>query len=180
MKFFNVFVSIIGLFVIVFLVSLFFPRTYKISSSISVNVPANKSFDFLNNIKNWSNWSPWNKSIDSTIIFFYSTADTGVNAAQYFYGKNIGHGSCRINNSITNKLISYSFKLHFNETDFISSATFYFKPQNNYTLITWIDSGDVGLNPVHRFMLPTKIKSTQQSFDEGLVKIKKATEKFYQ
>lgn len=176
MKFFNVFVGILGFFAILFIVSLFFPRTYLIKKSVTVNKPVQATFNYLNSIKNWNDWSPWNSDLDSTLTFFYSQKDSGTGAVQYFRGNQIGMGSFRITNSQPNQLLAYSFKLHFNEADFISGATFYFEPTADNTLLSWVDSGDVGYNPLHRFMLPSKIKSTEAAFEEGLKNIKKAAE----
>ncbi|MFN4083336.1 MAG: hypothetical protein ACK4K9_06855 [Bacteroidia bacterium] len=176
MKFFNIFISIIGFFAIVFIVSLFFPRTYHIKSSVIIGKPVSYTFDYLNTITNWNDWSPWNKDLDSTLTSFYSPVKKGNGATQYFNGKNLGHGSFIIRNSIKDSLISYSFKLHFKEADFISGATFYFEPSENNTLLHWVDTGDVGYNPLLRFMLPSKINSTKESFNEGLQMIKKAAE----
>lgn len=176
MKFFNVFVGILGFFAILFIVSLFFPRKYLIKKSITIDKSVNETFDYLNNIKNWNDWSPWNTDLDSTLTFFYSKKDTGTGAVQYFRGNQIGMGSFKITNSQTNSVLAYTFNLHFNEANFISGATFYFEPTGNNTLLSWIDSGDVGYNPLHRFMLPAKIKSTEAAFAEGLNNIKKAAE----
>jgi hypothetical protein len=172
MKFFNVFVGIILFFVLIFIVSLFFPRKYRIESTVVVNKPVGYTFAYLNNITNWNDWSPWNTDLDSTLTFFYSPVKTGKGATQYFSGNAIGSGRLTIQNSLQDSIITYDFKLHFNEADFISGATFYFEPTNNQTRLHWVDSGDVGYNPLHRFMLPSKIKSTKNSFDEGLNKIK--------
>jgi hypothetical protein len=44
------------------------------------------------------------------------------------------------------------------------------------THLMWVDSGDVGMNPIYRYMLPSKISGTEQAFEEGLMMIKRAAE----
>ena len=55
--------------------------------------------------------------------------------------------------------------------------TFEFKSLGNSTQLIWIDEGDVGMNPIYRFLLPSKISATEQGFEEGLMVIKKAAER---
>ena len=74
-----------------------------------------------------------------------------------------------------NEMIHYDLSI--NEGTMHSEATFYFKSVANKTHLIWVDSGDVGYNPIFRFMLPSKIKSTEAGFEEGLFEIKRAAEK---
>jgi hypothetical protein len=57
-----------------------------------------------------------------------------------------------------------------------SEATFYFRNVGGKTHLMWVDSGDVGMNPMYRYMLPSKISGTEQAFEEGLMMIKRAAE----
>lgn len=57
-----------------------------------------------------------------------------------------------------------------------SEATFYFKSVNDGTQLFWVDSGDVGLNPLFRYLLPSKISETEHNFEDGLKAIKLAAE----
>jgi hypothetical protein len=54
---------------------------------------------------------------------------------------------------------------------------FYLKDLGGKTQLSWVDEGDVGYNPIFRFLLPTKISGTEAGFEEGLVVIKQAAEK---
>ncbi len=175
MKLFNIFVGIMGFFGLVFLVSLFFPHTYKIEKSTVVNRSIQQTYDYLNHIENWSDWSPWNTNVDSSMVFFYSKNKSGIGAAQYFRGGLIGNGSFRIIQSVPNEKITY--RLSINEGAMAINQTFEFKMLGNHTQLTWVDEGDVGMNPLYRFMLPSKISATEQGFEEGLMVIKKAAER---
>lgn len=164
-----------GLVALVFLVSLFFPRTYKIEKTVVVNMPVYETYAYLNSIQNWKDWSPWNTDLDSSMVFFYSKTKSGTGAAQYFRGGLVGVGSFRITQSVQNEKIQYY--LCVNEGTMAITQTFNFKTVGQKTQLTWVDEGDVGYNPIFRFLLPSKIKSTEQGFEEGLNVIKKAAEK---
>ncbi len=174
MKLFTIFAGIIGFFVLVFVVSLFFPHEYRIERSTVIKKPVYESFAYLNNIRNWQEWSPWNREIDSTMESFYSPNVRGLGATQYFRGNLVGNGRFKIIQSITNERICYDLSI--NQGLIHSSAVFYFKPIGANTQLFWLDTGDVGYNPVFRFMLPDKISSTEEGFEEGLRSIKHAAE----
>ena len=174
MKLFKIFAGIMGFFALVFLVSLFFPRQYKIEKTTVVNIPVYESFAYLNQIQNWKDWSPWNSSLDSTMVFFYSQNKSGLGAAQYFRGDLVGIGRFRIVESLPNEKIKFNLSL---DHGFMNiNQTFYFKALGGKTQLTWVDEGDVGMNPLFRFMLPTKIKNSEDAFEEGLITIKRAAE----
>jgi hypothetical protein len=177
MKLFKIFAGIMGFFALVFVVSLFFPRTYKIEKTTVVNMHDHETFAYLNNIRNWADWSPWNTDLDSSMVFFLSKVTEGKGAAQYFRGGLVGNGRFRIVESIPNESIAYSLYIDMGEGSYMSiSQKFVLKSLGGKTQLTWVDEGDVGMNPLYRFLLPSKIKSTEQGFEEGLAVIKKSAE----
>jgi hypothetical protein len=175
MKLFKVFLTfflIVGLF---FGVSLFFPRQYKFEKSITINKPKHEVFNYMNNLKNWEQWSVWNKSLDSTMYLFYTQRKDSIGAMQYFNGDLLGSGRFKLTNFKENEYLSYDLHMHQSEVN--ASGTFFFNDQNTITQLTWVDSGDVGYNPIYRYMIPSKKTSTEAAFEEGLKKIKDVLEK---
>ncbi len=163
-----------GFFALVFVISLFFPRQYRIEKSTLINKPVTSTYAYMNNIKNWSDWSPWNTSLDSTMVSFYSVQNSGVDATHYFRGNLVGSGRFKITESIPNQKIRYDLSI--NEGLMHSEATFYFKSVKAGTQLFWVDSGDVGFNPLFRYLLPSKIHETEHNFEDGLKAIKLAAE----
>jgi hypothetical protein len=172
MKLFNIFAGIMGFFGLVFLISRFFPHSYKIEKSTTINLPVEQTYAYLNDMKYWNDWSPWNKSIDSTMVLFYSQIKTGKGATQYFRGNLVGNGRFKITESIPNEKIQ--FHLSLNGGELAIYQTFYLKNIGGQTQLNWVDTGDVGNNPIYRFMLPSRISSQEQGFEEGLKTIKEA------
>jgi len=174
MKLFRVFLGIFLLVVLFLGIAFLLPHTYRIERSIVVNRPVNQTFQYLNTIKNWKDWSPWNTELDSSLVFFYSRNIQGTGARQYFRGGLYGCGRLNISNSEINERIDYD--LWMNEGTITTKATFLFEPIGGKTKLTWLDSGDVGNNPIFRYMLSSKISSTEQAFEQGLITIKRAAE----
>jgi hypothetical protein len=63
-----------------------------------------------------------------------------------------------------------------NQGEASANGKFVFETANNKTILHWIDSGDVGNNPIFRYMLSSKVSSTEKTFDEGLQRIKSVLE----
>jgi hypothetical protein len=175
MKLFKVFLSFFLIVALFFGVSLFFPHQYKFEKSIEIAKPKNEVFNYLNNLKNWEQWSVWNKSLDSSLYIFYSSRTDSIGAMQYFNGDLLGSGRFKISNFKADEMLSYNLQMHQSEVN--ANGTFYFNDKNNSTQLTWIDSGDVGHNPIYRYMIPFKRNSTEAAFEEGLKRIKEMLEK---
>jgi hypothetical protein len=176
MKLFKVFLSFFLIVAVLWGGSFLFPRTYKVERSILINKPASDVYDFMNDLRNWEKWSLWNKETDSTLQFFYGTRSDSVGGRQYFNGTLLGIGRFRIAASIPAKQVRYELYMHGGNVN----ASGLFRMQisdSNTTVLHWIDSGDVGNNPVYRYMLPSKISSTEKAFDDGLARIKQVLEK---
>ncbi|MCX6185529.1 MAG: hypothetical protein NTU43_00845 [Bacteroidetes bacterium] len=174
MKLFKVFAGILGFILLFFIVSLLFPRTYKVERMVIVNKPVYESYAFMSDIRNWKKWSPWNSSVDSTFYTFYSKQSNQIGAKQYLGGHILGVGSFTITEAITNEKISYFLSM--NEGLISAKASFVFADHNGRTKLSWVDEGDVGYNPFKRYMMSYVTGNTAKSFDEGLIAIKHAIE----
>lgn len=174
MKLFKIFFSLFLIVVAILVTSRFFPHTYKVERKIHIQKPVEQVYGFMNDFKNWEKWSLWNKSTDSTLVYFYGKESVGSNARQYFWGAVLGQGQFRFDTCITNQKLAYD--LHMHAGDVKAKGTFLFETENDGTSLIWVDSGDVGDNPIFRFMIPSKVSSTSSTFDEGLQRIKNVIE----
>lgn len=175
MKLFKVFLSFFGIILGIIIISRFFPHTYKVEKSITINKPANEVFAYMSNLENWEQWSLWNKSVDSTLHYFYNKKQDTLGARQYIRGELIGNGYFEIKEFHKNSLLH--FILVVNDGDRTAAGTFLFKAETNAaSTLTWTDSGDVGFNPLKRFMIPFVTKNTATTLETGLERIKKNVE----
>ncbi len=175
MKLFRIFLTffiIIGLF---WAGSLFFPHAYKVDRSIIINKPANEIYNFMQDLRNWEKWSLWNKQTDSTLTSFYGQRSDSIGGRQYFRGELLGIGRFEIHDAKPNEFIAYHLYMHAGNVN--ANGSFRFVPKSaTETEMHWIDSGDVGNNPIFRYMMLSKISSTEKAFDEGLARIKDVLE----
>jgi hypothetical protein len=175
MKLFKVFLSFFVLAGLFFGVSLFFPGKYKIEREVLIKQPVVVTYHFMQDFKNWHSWSAWNKTLDTSLYVFYGKHSESAEARQYFYGQMLGSGRFNFTTFIPNNVLSYNLYMHGGEAS--ANGTFYFYALDSVTTrLCWVDSGDVGYNPIFRYMIPSKVSSTEKAFDEGLQRIKSALE----
>ncbi len=171
MKLFKVFFS---LFLVVLLfvgISRFFSPVYVVKETVQVNKPLTETYAYLSDIKKWEEWSLWNKNMDSTLIFFYTPKTDTTGSRQYISGDLIGKGFIEIVSTRQDSGLTYRIDLR--EGEMTANGKFEVRAITpSITEIAWIDSGNVGNNPVKRYMIPMVTKSTAQTFKDGLVRIK--------
>ena len=176
MKLFKIYLIIFGIVFAFVMGSRFFPHTYHVERSIVINKPVSQTFAYLSNYKNWEQWSLWNKSVDSTLYYFYNKKQDTIGARQYFYGALLGQGYFETIGY--KKDSSLQFILSVNRAERTAAGVFTFNAIDaNTTELHWIDSGDVGNNPIKRYMIPYVTKNTATTLDNGLASIKAQLEK---
>ncbi len=175
MKLFKVYL-IIALIVGAFVgISRFFSPSYRVQETIVVNKPIDQTFAYMSNMKNWEQWSLWNKTLDSTLFIFYTPKADSLGARQYLAGELIGKGFIEINQYVASHYLGYRMTLR--EGEITANGAFEFTDiSGTQTQIAWIDSGNVGNNPIKRYMIPFVTKSTAETFRTGLARIKTAIE----
>ncbi len=176
MKLFRIFLSFFVIVGLIWIVSLFFPHVLYVDRSVVINKPAKVVYAFMNDLRNWEKWSMWNKSIDSSYIDYYGKRSDSTGGRYYFYGNLLGPGRLLIVECNPNTFIYYNLYMHGGVIN--ARGLFRLKAlDSNSTELHWIDSTDLGNNPINRFMIPGKISSTEQIFDDGLQRIKEVLSK---
>jgi len=179
MKLFKVYFIIFAIVITFIGISRFFSPTYIVNESIIVNMPIDSTFAYLSNLKNWEEWSLWNKTLDSSLLLFYNEQFDTLGARQYLTGNLIGKGFIEVTKYNPNKLLAY--KVYVRDGEITANGMFSFsQTAPNQTEISWIDSGDVGNNPIKRYMIPIVTKGTAETFRQGLARIKLNLEKPHQ
>jgi len=176
MKLFKIFLSLFAIVLAFVLGSRFFSPTYVVKETITINWPVDETFAYMGNLKKWEEWSLWNKGVDSTLYYFYSPKQDTTGARQYIAGELIGKGYIEIVRYQPGKEIAY--KLWLRQGEITANGIFTFTAlAGNQTELAWIDSGNVGNNPIKRYMIPFVTQNTHETFKDGLQRIKTAAEK---
>jgi hypothetical protein len=174
MKLFKYFLTLFILVVLFVGISRFFPHSYYVKRTVTIHKPIDSVFTFMGNLHNWPSWSLWNTTTDSSLTVFYNKM-SGKGARQYFHGNIIGEGRFELTTYEPSTTVGYN--LYMNQGGATANGKFVLEGSATETTLHWIDSGDVGNNPIFRYMLSSKVSSTEKTFDEGLQRIKNVLEK---
>ena len=154
------------------------PRDFTVTRTIEINACVADVFKQANTLSNWSNWSTWHK-MDPNASYTYSNTDTGVGAFYSFEGdpELIGSGSLTILESTENESIRTEV-IFLKEGEEIGrgNGEWAFKEENGVTQICWSFLGDMGNNPVARWIGLMMDSMLGPQLERGLINMKKYLE----
>lgn len=130
------------------------PKDFTVTRTIEITASVVDVFEQVNSLSNWANWSAWHQ-MDPDANYTYSTPDTGAGASYSFDGdpELVGAGELTILESISNESI-------FTEVVFLTDGVengrgngeWAFTEENGVTQLSWSFLGDMGNNPVARWI----------------------------
>ncbi len=172
----NIFKKIImGLFavlVLLALIGLVLPSSYKISRSISIQAPSDVVFDQVNDLAKNEAWSPW-KEKDPTMKITLGAITAGKGASTSWTSKKMGEGSQTIAESVPNR----SIKLDLDFKGMGTAAAFFdFVAEGEAVKVTQSMTSDAGMNPVRRWFNLFADKMMGPIFEKGLTNLKQVSE----
>lgn len=162
----NIFVAFLGLVTLLLLVGLFLPRRYRVERSLELAVKPEAVYSHLANLRDWPEWTVWNRNMDPTVQFTFSGADTGVGAEYRWEGKQLGRGRLKLVEADPGKGVSY--ELDFEEGRYVSTGSIRFEPSGTGLKLTWVNEGELGRNPVNRYMGLMMDRMMGGDFEKGL------------
>ncbi len=113
---------------------------YSVERSITVNAPARRVHELVDDFHHWTRWSPW-EDLDPALHRSYSGPDQGTGARYEWSGnRRAGAGSMTITGSTPQTIdLTIEFLKPFRST---SHATFAFEPSGSGTEVTWVMTGE--------------------------------------
>jgi hypothetical protein len=171
MKLFKIYLLLFALVLAFVGISRLFNPQYEVRESIVVQKPLPEVFGYLTNLPQWEQWSLWNKDADSTLLFFYNSKQGVQGAKQYFSGDLVGKGFIEITASKPDT--AFAYRMYMREGELTANGVFHLRAIDSMqTEISWSDTGNVGNNPLKRYLIPVVTKNTAESFAQGLLRIK--------
>ncbi len=149
------------------------PR-FAVSRTATVNAPPEKVYALVADPRGWKQWSAWNRR-DPAMAIEYSGAASGVGAVWAWKSKSQGDGRMSFTSAEPPKRLGY--ELFFPDFGTTSSGEFRLDPNGGATQVTWTMDGDMGANPVYRWMGLFMDRMVGPDFDAGLANLKALAEK---
>ncbi len=161
--------AILLLPILLILGALFLPSRYHVERKVVVQAKPTEIFPLLNDLRRWPEWTAWTTNREPSLIYTPSGAPTGVGAVQSWTAKS-GNGTIKITSSDPATGVGYEF--NFNDGRFVSTGRIQMQPAAGGTELKWTAEGDLGANPVGRYLGLLMDKMMGADFETGLVNLK--------
>jgi uncharacterized protein YndB with AHSA1/START domain len=169
-----VLVALLGLVVLVLAGGLLLSPNFKVTRSVVVNAPADKVYALVADPRRWKEWSVWNRR-DPAMDISYSGPPSGAGAVWAWKSKSEGDGRMSFTAAEPGRRVAYD--LYFPDFGTTSRGDLVFVPEGGATRVTWAMNGDMGGNPIYRWMALFMDGMVGKDFDGGLANLKQLAEK---
>lgn len=147
---------------------------FTAARSTTVNAPADKVYGLIADPREWKRWSVWNQR-DPAMAISYSGPASGAGAAWEWKSKSQGDGKMTFTAAEPGKRVA--FELFFPDFGTTSMGTLDLAPVGGGTRVTWTMNGDMGSNPLYRWMALFMDRMVGPDFEAGLANLKALAEK---
>ncbi|MBU3022677.1 SRPBCC family protein [Aestuariibacter sp. A3R04] len=162
-------ILIVGLLAI----GLVLPSDYHVERQVVIQAKPGDIYPSVVDLKAWPKWGVWFKR-DPNMQVTYSGPDRAIGMASSWVSETQGSGEMEITDLKYNRKVTY--RLYFPDFDMSSTGEVTLEDVEEGTLVTWSDAGDMGLNPVNRYMALMIDGMIGPDFEMGLENLKTVVE----
>lgn len=175
MKLFKIlFVLLVALAALLLGGGLLLSSKFTVSRSAQIQAPPEQVYALLADPRQWKLWSVWNQR-DPMMHIEYSGPPSGTGAVWAWKSASEGDGRMSFTAAEPGKRLGYD--LYFPDFGTTSSGELRLEPAGGGTQITWVMNGDMGRNPLFRWMALLADGMVGKDFEAGLANLKKLAEK---
>jgi uncharacterized protein YndB with AHSA1/START domain len=142
--------------------------------SVRVDAPADKVYALIVDPREWKRWSVWNRR-DPDMAITYSGPPSGAGAVWEWKSRSEGDG--RMTFTAADPSRRLAFELYFPDFGTTSTGVLELAPAGSATQVTWTMNGNMGRNPVYRWMALFMDRMVGPDFEAGLANLKALAEK---
>ena len=169
----TVIAAVVVFILVVAVVGLFLPTTYRVKRSIVINAPTEKVHEYVGNLSKWEKWSPWEEE-DPTLVVTLGEKKSGVGASESWVGDS-GDGAVTITESSPSRGVKYDLLFNGGEYESEGSIAYEALPEGR-TEVTWAMSGDMGKSVTGGYFALLMDSIVGKMFDKGLANLKSIVE----
>jgi uncharacterized protein YndB with AHSA1/START domain len=167
-------IVLVGLVVVLFVGGYALSPEFRAVRSTVVNAPPDKVYALLADPREWKRWTVWNQR-DLSMAITYSGPASGAGAGWAWQSKSEGDGKMTFTAADPGKRIGY--ELFFPDFGTTSTGALELAPEGNGTKVTWSMNGNMGSNPLFRWIALFGDKMVGPDFEAGLANLKALAEK---
>ncbi|MDP1623801.1 MAG: GyrI-like domain-containing protein [Bacteroidales bacterium] len=173
----KIFYWLLGIVAVLVIIAFLLPKTYKVERSTFIKSNPLIIYGLTSNFQQWHLWAPWTKETDSTVIFEMTGEAAQVGTSWKWDGEVLGNGEMILSELIPGELVAYD--LAFDQGKYKSIGKIVIENQGDSVKVSWLDEGDLGYNPVSRYMGLFMGSMMGPDFEKGLAKLKIVAESRY-
>jgi uncharacterized protein YndB with AHSA1/START domain len=149
------------------------PTSYAVERSVVIDAPADRIFNHVVDPREWKRWSVWNQR-DPNMQVSYGGPPFGQGARWSWKSESEGAGTMTFVRVVPNELLGY--ELQFADFGMKSEGELSLAPAGSGTRVTWSNRGDVGTNPLKRYLAAAMDRMVGPDFEAGLANLKRLAE----
>lgn len=165
---------VLALVALLFIGGLALSSNFTVTRSVQVNAPPDKVYALVADPRRWKEWSAWNRR-DPAMNVVYSGPPAGPGAAWEWKSASQGDGKMTFTAAEPGQRVAYD--LYFPDFGTTSQGDFRFSAAAGGTQVAWTMHGNMGRNPLFRWMALFADGMVGKDFDEGLAQLKVLAEK---
>lgn len=165
---------LLALVALLVIVSFFLPSAYSITRTAVIKAPPDSVFNQFNDFNNWRQWNTFD-DMYKEIQYTTSEPASGVGAKQSWVANKNEKGEMTITKSEPPSTMEFTIAFEGFDDPMIGIVTF--EPVAEGTRVTWTDKGEMGNNPMYKYMGLFMDKMMGDNMDQSLENIRKTCEK---
>lgn len=170
----RIFGGLVALWILLLLVGFLLPGRFRVERSTVIAARPVAVFGLIGDLKAWRQWGVWFKR-DPGMQVAYSPATTGVGAWSQWKSKSQGDGRMTISSVSPPGRLEY--RMEFTDMGMVSrGAMMLAGGTDGATRVTMTMEGDLGHNPLYRWMGLFMDRLVGPDFEEGLANLKRLSE----
>jgi hypothetical protein len=173
--------GICALIAIALVRGLFLSSSWSIARSVTIHAEASRIVPCLTDVRRWPEWMAWNRARDPSAEFTFS--GEGVGSMMRWSGKKLGKNRLTLTAIDAASGVEYELCLAGRdepsrgslrvEADPARAAD---SPASHDSTVVWRDAGDVGWNPIYRWLVPVIEPALARDLSVSLERLKAAVE----
>lgn len=165
---------LLALVLLLVLGGLLLSSKFTVTRSVAIQAPPDKVYGLVANPRHWKDWSVWNRR-DPAMQIEYSGPESGSGAVWAWKSKSEGDGRMSFTTAEPGRRLGY--ELYFPDFGTTSAGEFTLAAEGAGTRVTWRMDGDMGRNPLFRWLALFGDKMVGPDFEAGLANLKALAER---
>jgi effector-binding domain-containing protein len=161
---------VFGIIAVLVIIGYIIPKSYKVERVNYIKSKPLTIYGLASNFKLWHLWVAWTKEVDTTAVFEINGEPAMVGTSWKWDGKDLGNGELVLSKLIPGQIVAYD--LAFDKGKYRSKGAIIIENLGDSCKVSWIDEGDLGYNPINRYMGLFMDKMMGPDFEKGLAKMK--------